>query len=216
MYGIHEVVNHLTKSGVGCGSICSKEGGYQIVGPGPTGKVTSHTSRIGLTEVFPEWSFSVGMGGFDVSCALQLRWAATVLDLILFLGGCSSDDEGRDVGQVALLLDAFGFFSLTVTWGVEFDLLTVSSGALEGNFTSGWVGVADTTGGGENNHLSSLRNEWGKCRGVTGGVFSPSSKGSSDISGEGSTGRKGSPSLIRFILPVSLSNSNKSCEQSIM
>ena len=54
MHGIHEVVSHLTKLEVGCEIICNKEGGCQIVGPGPTGKVTSLTSRIGWTEVFPE------------------------------------------------------------------------------------------------------------------------------------------------------------------
>ena len=89
--------------------------------------------------------------------------------------------------------------------GVEFCPLYVLSGALEGGFTSDWVDNVDTTGGGENSHLS-LRNACGECRGVTGGVFSPSSKGSSDISSEGSTGRKGSLSLIRFILPISLSS----------
>ena len=104
----------LTKSGVGCEIICSKEGGCQIVGPGPTGKVTGLTSRIGWTEVFPKCSFPVVVGGFDVSCALWSRWAATVLDLILFLGGCSSNGKVRDVGWAALLLDTAGLFSLTV------------------------------------------------------------------------------------------------------
>ena len=47
MYGIHEVVSHLTKSGVRCESICNYEGGCQLVSPGPTGKVTGLTSRIG-------------------------------------------------------------------------------------------------------------------------------------------------------------------------
>ena len=40
-----------------------------------------------------------------------------VLDLILFLGGCSSNGKGRDVGWAAFLLDTSGFFSLTVTSG---------------------------------------------------------------------------------------------------
>ena len=83
-------------------------------------------------------------------------------------------------------------------------------------FTSKWVYVVGTTGGGENSHLSSLRNAWGDWRGVTGRVSSPSSKGSSDISGEGSTGRKGSLSLKLSILLISLSSSDKSCEQSIL
>ena len=156
------------------------------------------------------------MGGFDVSCALWLRWDATVLDLILFLGGCSANGKGRDVGQAALLLDTSGFFSFTVTWAVEFDLVSVLSSMSEGGFTSEWVYNVGTTGGHENSHLSSLRNAWGECRGVTGGVFSPSAKGSSGISGEGSTGRKGSLFLGMFILLISLSNSNKSYKQSIM
>ena len=49
--------------------------------------------------------------------------------------------------------------------GVEFDPLTISSGALQGNFTSDWVDIVDTTGGGENSHLSSLRNAWGGMQG---------------------------------------------------
>ena len=40
-----------------------------------------------------------------------------MLDLILFLGGCSSDCKKSDVGWAALLLDALDFFSLTMTWG---------------------------------------------------------------------------------------------------
>ena len=56
-----------------------------------------------------------GGAGFDVSCALWSRWAVTVLDLILFLGGCSSDCQGRYIGQAALLLDALDFVSLTMT-----------------------------------------------------------------------------------------------------
>ena len=47
-----------------------------------------------------------------------------------------------------------------------------------------------STGGGENSHLSSLRNAWGECIGVDGGVFSPSSKNSSCLSGDGSLGIK--------------------------
>ena len=80
--------------------------------------------------------------------------------------------------------------------------------------TSKWVYVVGTIDGGENSHLS-LRNYMGGwC--FTGRVFSPSSKSSSDISSEGSTGRKGSLSLKLFILLISLSSSNKSCEQSIL
>ena len=74
--------------------------------------------------------------------------------------------------------------------GVGFNPISVVSSALEGDFTSGWVDNVDTTSGSENRGLSSLRNAWRDCRGVTGGVFSPSSKGSSDISGKGNTGKK--------------------------
>ena len=185
MYGIHEVVSHLTKLGVGCEIICSKEGRCHIVCPDPTGKVTSLTSRIGWTKVFPECSFPVGVGGFNTPCALQSRWAATV-DLILFLGGYPSDGKDWDIEWAVLFLSAADFFSLTVTWGVGFNLISVVSSVLEGDFTfTEWVDNVDTTGGSENSHLSSLRNVWGNCGGVTGGVFSPSSKDSSDISGEG-------------------------------
>ena len=86
------------------------------------------------------------------------------------------------------------------------------SSTLEGDFTSEWVGITGSIGGGENSHLSSLIKAWRDCRGVTGGVFNPSSKGSSGMSGEGSTGRKGSLPLGTFILFTSLSNSNKSWE----
>ena len=46
-YGTHEVVSLFTKSGVGRDTICSKGGGFQIVGSVPTGKVTGLTSIIG-------------------------------------------------------------------------------------------------------------------------------------------------------------------------
>ena len=71
--------------------------------------------------------------------------------------------------------------------GVRFLVLSNKS---EDDFTSDWVGITGITGGGENNHLSSLKNAWGECRGVTGAVFNPSAKGSSGMSGEGGTGRK--------------------------
>ena len=64
--------------------------------------------------------------------------------------------------------------------GVRF---SVVSNELEDNFTSDWVGITGITGGGENNHLSLLRNVWGECRGVTGGVVNPSAKGSSGMFG---------------------------------
>ena len=67
MYGICEVVSHLTKLEVRCKTICNNEGGCHIVGPSPTGKVTGLTSRIGWIEVVPECSFPIGVGDFDVS-----------------------------------------------------------------------------------------------------------------------------------------------------
>ena len=81
---------------------------------------------------------------------------------------------------------------------------------------SNFVGATVNTGGGENSHLSSLRNAWGECRGVTGGVFSPPSKGSSFISGKGITGRKGSLSLRKIVLLFSLSIPYSSCELSML
>ena len=67
MYGIHDVVSHITKSGVRCEIICNSEGRCQIVGPGPSGKVTSLTSKIGWAEVFPRCLFPIGVGGLNVS-----------------------------------------------------------------------------------------------------------------------------------------------------
>ena len=40
----------------------------------------------------------------------------------------------------------------------------------------------------------------GECRGVVGGAFNPTSKGSSSISSEGIMGRKGSLSLRKIVL----------------
>ena len=91
-----------------------------------------------------------------------------MVDLVLFLGGCSSDGKVRHVEQATLFLGAVDFFSLIVAWGVEFDSISVISSTLEGDFTSEWVSITGSIGGGENSHLSSLRNAWGDCRGVTG------------------------------------------------
>ena len=64
---------------------------------------------------------------------------------------------------------------------------------------SNFVGATVNTGGGKNSLLFSLRNAWGECKGVVGGLFSPSSKGSSFISGKGITGRNGSLSLRKIV-----------------
>ena len=106
-------------------------------------------------------------GGFNMPCALQSRWAATVLDLILFLGGYPSDIKDWDLGSAVLFLSVADFFSLTVTWGAKFGNISTVSGVSKGGFTSKWMYAVGTTGGSENSHLSSLRNAWGDCRGVT-------------------------------------------------
>ena len=78
-----------------------------------------------------------------------------MLDLILFLGRCSSDGKVRDLGWDTLFLSAVNFFSLTVSWGVRFSVVSNES---EDDFTSDWVCITGFTGSSENNHLSSLRN----------------------------------------------------------
>ena len=45
--------------------------------------------------------------------------------------------------------------------GVEFNPISPVSSALEGDFTSGWVGITGSIGGSENSHLSSLTKAWG-------------------------------------------------------
>ena len=89
---------------------------------------------------------------------------------------------------------------------IEFGTISVVSGVFKDGFTSNWVYVVGTKGGSEKCI--------GEYKGVTGEVFGPSSSSSSDISGEGSTGSKGSLSLGMLILSISLSSSNNSCEQS--
>ena len=149
----------------------------------------------------------------EVLCMQLLRLVASGSDLILFSGG-SSKGKVRDVGRAALFQSAVDFFSFTGLQGVRLDSICVLSGPMEVYCNSESIGFI--TGGGENSHLSSLRNAWGECKGVTDGVLNPSSKSSSGISGEGSTGRKGSSSLRRFKLFTSLSSSNKSFAQSIL
>ena len=45
--------------------------------------------------------------------------------------------------------------------GVEFGPISAVSNVSKGGSTSKWVFIVGTTGGGENIHLSSLRNVWG-------------------------------------------------------
>ena len=117
--------------------------------------MTGLTSRIGWT---PKCSIPIEVDGFDVPCILLSWWAATVLGLIFFLGGCSSDGKVRDLGWAALFLSAVEFFSLTVSLGVRFSEVSNES---ENDFTSDWVGITGITGGGENRLLFSLGNAWG-------------------------------------------------------
>ena len=150
-YGIHEVVSFLTKSGVGRDTICSKGGGFQTAGSVLTGNVTDLTNGIGWT---PKCKFPLVMGVSDFLGKLGSRRAVSVLGLILFLGGFSSEDKTKDVARAALFLSAVDFFSLSVSWGVRLNPVSKSS-----KFVCSDV----NTGGGENSHLSSLKNVWGKC-----------------------------------------------------
>ena len=95
-----------------------------------------------------------------------------MVGLALFLGGFSSEDKTKDVGLAALFLSAVDFSFLSVSWGVSLNPVSKLS-----KFTCPDV----NTGGGENSHLSSLRNAWGDCIGVARGVFSLSSKGFSSL-----------------------------------
>ena len=52
-------MSFLTNSGVGWHTVCSKDGGFQVVGSTPTGNLTGLTNRIGWT---PECVLSVVMG----------------------------------------------------------------------------------------------------------------------------------------------------------
>ena len=176
-------MSFLTKSGVGWDTIYNKGGGFQIVGSVPTDKGTGLNSRKGGT---PKCSIPIEVEGSDVPCKLWLRGVVVVVGLTLFLGGFSSEDKTKEVGLTALFLSAVDFFSLSVSWGVR--LNPVSK-------LSKFVFSDVNTGGDENSHLSSLRNAWGECIGVAGGVFSLSSKGFSCIPGDGIIGRKGSLSL---------------------
>ena len=148
-YGIREVVSFLTNLGVGWDTICSKGGGFQIIGSVPTDKGTGLTSKKGGT---PKCSISIEVEGSDVPCKLWLRGVVVVVGLTLFLGGFPSKDKTKDVGRAALFLNAVDFFSLSVSWGVRLNPVSKLS-----KFVCSDV----NTGGGENSHLSSLRNAWG-------------------------------------------------------
>ena len=187
-YDIREVVSFLTKSDVGWDTICSMGGGFQIAGSVPTERGTGLTSK---KEGTLKFLISIEVEGSEVPS----RWRS---GLTLFLGGCSSEDKPKDFGLAALFLSADDFLLLSVLWGVRLSPISQLS-----NFACSDV----NTVGGENNHLSSLRNASGECIGVAGGVLSLSSKGSSCISGDGIIGRKGSLSFKNTVLLFSMSNS---------
>ena len=117
-----------------------------------------------------------------------------------YCGGFSSEDKTKEAGWVAFFLRTGDFFHFSVSWGVALNSVLKLSNLVD---------VTVSTGGSENSHLSSLRNAWGDCWGAVGGVLNPVLKFSS-MSGEGSTGKEESLSLIMFILPISLSSCNKS------
>ena len=105
-----------------------------------------------------------------VSCLLAevlSRRAATVLVLLLFLGDFPSEGKIKDEGLTTLFVSVLEYWSLSVSWRVVSVLVSD---------LSKFVFSDVNTGGGENSHLSSLRNAWGEGIGVDGGVFSPSSK----------------------------------------
>ena len=143
------------------------------------------------------------MQGSDVPCELWSGRAAAVLDLILFLGGCPSECKTKEAGWVVFFLKTGDLFPISVELNSVLKL-------------SNFVGATVNTGGGQNSHLSSLRNVWGECKGVAGGVFSPPSKDSSSISHKGIMSRKGSLSLRKIVLLFSLSIPNSSCDLSML
>ena len=165
---MHEVVSFLTKSEVGWDTICSKGGGFQIIGFVPTERGTGLISKKGGT---PKCLISIEVECSEVPCRLRPRGVEVVVGFALFLGGFSSEDKTKDFGLTALFLSAGDFL-----------LLSVVSVRLSPIFELSNFACSDVnTGGGENSHLSSLRNACGECIGVAGGVLSLSSKGSSCI-----------------------------------
>ena len=202
-YDIREVVSFLTKSEVGWDTICSKGGGLQITGFVPTDRGTGLISKKGGTLKF---LISIEVEGSEVPCKLRSWGADVVVGFALFLGGFSSEDKTKDFGLAALFLSAGDFL-----------LLSVVSVRLSPIFELSNFACSDVnTGGGENSHLSSLRNACGECIGVAGGVLSLSSKGSSCIFGDGITGRKGSLSFKNTVLLFSMSKSILSSMSSML
>ena len=202
-YDIREVVSFLTKSDVRWDTICSKGGRFQITDSVPTERGTGLTSK---KEGTLKFLISIEVEGSEVPCRLR-SWGVDVVEgLTLFLGGFSSEDKTKDFGLAALFLSAGDFLLLSV---VSVRLSPISELS---NFACSDI----NTGGGENSHLSSLRNACGECIGVAGGVLSLSSKGSSCISGDGIIGRKGSLSFKNTVLLFSMSKSMLSSMSSML
>ena len=109
--------------------------------------------------------------------------------------------------KIKLKMWVMQLFFLSVSWGVRLNPVSKSSK---------FVCPDVNTGGGENSHLSSLRNAWGECIGVAGDVFSLSSKGFSCIPGDGIIGRKGTLSFRNTVLLFSISSSISSCILSML
>ena len=107
-------MSFLTSSGVGWDTICSEGGGFQTASSVPTGNVTDLTNRTGWT---PKCVFSLKKGVSGLLGKLGSRKATTVLGLILFLDGFTSEGNTKDVGCVVLFLSAVEFFSFSVSWG---------------------------------------------------------------------------------------------------
>ena len=154
-YDIHEVVSFLTKSDVGWDTICSKGGGFQITGSVPTERGPGLTSK---KERTLKVLISIEVEGSEVPCRLRSRGVDAVEGLTLFLGGFSSEDKTKDFGLAALFLSAGDFLLLSML-SVRLSPISELS-----NFACSDV----NTGGGENSHLSSLRNACGECIGVAG------------------------------------------------
>ena len=97
------------------------------------------------------------MEGSEVPRRLRLRGVEVVVGFALFLGGFSSEDKAKDFGLAALFLSAGDFL-----------LLSVVSVRLSPIFELSNFACSDVnTGGGENSHLSSLRNvSWPENQGI--------------------------------------------------
>ena len=99
-------MSFLTNSGVGRDTICSKDDGFQIAGSIPTGNLTDLTNRVGWA---PKCVFSMVIGVSGLLAEFESRRAATVLGLLLFLGGFPSEDKIKNEGLTTLFLNFWNF-----------------------------------------------------------------------------------------------------------